>query len=57
MILLGALLVGLLNAWLAQKLGRTVWAWGIAGFLFGLLSTAVLGLLELAKNVNDIQNN
>ena len=57
MVLLGAIMCGLLNAWLAERLQRSVWGWGIAGFLFGLLSTAVLGLLELAKNVRDIQNN
>jgi hypothetical protein len=55
--ILGALLIGLLNAWLAEKLQRSVLGWAIAGFLFGLLSTAVLGLLELAKNVRDISDN
>jgi hypothetical protein len=57
MVILGALLCGLLNAWLAERLQRSVLGWAIAGFLFGLLSTAVLGLLELAKNVREISDN
>lgn len=54
--ILGALLVALLNAYLAEKLQRSALGWAIAGFLFGLLSTAVMGLLEFAKNVNDTTN-
>ena len=54
--ILGALIVALLNAYLAEKLQRSVLGWAIAGFLFGLLSTAVMGLLEFVKNVNDTTN-
>jgi len=54
--ILGALIVALLNAYLADKLQRSALGWAIAGFLFGLLSTAVMGLLEFAKNVNDTTN-
>ena len=54
--ILGALLIALLNAWLAERLQRSQLGWAIAGFLFGLLSTVVLGILELAKNVNTTPN-
>ena len=54
--MLGALLVALLNAWLANQCQRSQLGWAVAGFLFGLLSTAVLGMLEFAKSVNNLTN-